>query len=409
MSTDSATARATASPSRCHPTSQQRHRGGDGPPLAPPRRAARSSRRRSSAADCRRRRCPGWRPGRRPASCRGEPFALLVVASRSSRACGSTSAAGFTVPTQLLFVPMLFLLPAQIVPLAVAAGLRPGGRSRRGRAASAGRAARHAPRRLLVQPRARRAAHRSTAAPAPASPTGGSTSPRSARSSPSTSRVLGAGRAPRRRAVAARAVRRGALGLHRRRPAVVGRPARRVRRRGAAGAALLVLPLAALISMFAAERRTRLDHVIELSQAYRGTALVLGDVVEADDAYTGDHTQGVVALALEVADRHGPRRDRAPAGRVRRPAPRRGQDRDPEGDHQQARAARRRRVGADPHPHGRGSAPARPRRRAHARRGPRRPRLARALGRRRLPRRARRRRDPARGADRRRAATRSTR
>src|SRR4029078_1369866 len=64
---------------------------------------------------------------------------------------------------------------------------------------------------------------------------------------------------------------------------------------------VLVLPLAALVSMFAAERRTRLDHVIELSQAYRGTALVLGDVIEADDAYTGDHTQGVVALALEVA------------------------------------------------------------------------------------------------------------
>jgi HD-GYP domain-containing protein (c-di-GMP phosphodiesterase class II) len=45
--------------------------------------------------------------------------------------------------------------------------------------------------------------------------------------------------------------------------------------------------------------------VIELSQAYRGTALVLGDVIEADDEYTGDHTQGVVALALEVAAEMG--------------------------------------------------------------------------------------------------------
>jgi len=62
-----------------------------------------------------------------------------------------------------------------------------------------------------------------------------------------------------------------------------------------------VLPLVGLLSMFAAERRGRIDHVLELSQAYRGTALVLGDVVEHDDAYTGDHTQGVVALALEVA------------------------------------------------------------------------------------------------------------
>jgi HD-GYP domain-containing protein (c-di-GMP phosphodiesterase class II) len=74
---------------------------------------------------------------------------------------------------------------------------------------------------------------------------------------------------------------------------------------GRPGLAVLVLPLAALMSMFAAERRTRLDHVIELSQAYRGTALVLGDVIEADDEYTGDHTQGVVALAVEVAGEMG--------------------------------------------------------------------------------------------------------
>jgi len=70
---------------------------------------------------------------------------------------------------------------------------------------------------------------------------------------------------------------------------------------GRPGLALLVLPLAGLLSMFAAERRSRVDHVIELGQAYRGTALVLGDVVEADDAYTGDHTRGVVALAIDVA------------------------------------------------------------------------------------------------------------
>jgi HD-GYP domain-containing protein (c-di-GMP phosphodiesterase class II) len=68
---------------------------------------------------------------------------------------------------------------------------------------------------------------------------------------------------------------------------------------------LLILPLAALLSMFAAERRSRIDNVLELSQAYRGTALVLGDVVEHDDAYTGDHTQGVVALALDVAAEMG--------------------------------------------------------------------------------------------------------
>jgi putative nucleotidyltransferase with HDIG domain len=65
---------------------------------------------------------------------------------------------------------------------------------------------------------------------------------------------------------------------------------------------LLILPLVGVISLFARERRRHVDHVLELSHAYRGTALVLGNVVEADDAYTGMHSQGVVALAMEVAD-----------------------------------------------------------------------------------------------------------
>jgi putative nucleotidyltransferase with HDIG domain len=65
---------------------------------------------------------------------------------------------------------------------------------------------------------------------------------------------------------------------------------------------LLMLPLIGLMAVFAKERRARMDYVIELGRAYRGTALVLGDVVEADDAYTGMHSAGVVDLALEVAD-----------------------------------------------------------------------------------------------------------
>jgi HD-GYP domain-containing protein (c-di-GMP phosphodiesterase class II) len=68
---------------------------------------------------------------------------------------------------------------------------------------------------------------------------------------------------------------------------------------------LLTLPLAALMAMFARERRAHVDHVLELSRTYRGTALVLGNVVEADDAYTGMHSEGVVALALDVADELG--------------------------------------------------------------------------------------------------------
>ena len=73
----------------------------------------------------------------------------------------------------------------------------------------------------------------------------------------------------------------------------------------AAWAFLLVLPLAALLRTFARERRARVDHALELSHAYRGTALLLGDVVEADDAYTGSHSRDVVSLSIAVADELG--------------------------------------------------------------------------------------------------------
>lgn len=68
---------------------------------------------------------------------------------------------------------------------------------------------------------------------------------------------------------------------------------------------LLGLPLMGLLAYFARERKKRIDHALELSHAYRGTALLLGDVVEADDAYTGFHSQDVVSLVLAVADRLG--------------------------------------------------------------------------------------------------------
>jgi len=69
-----------------------------------------------------------------------------------------------------------------------------------------------------------------------------------------------------------------------------------------AAAFLLVLPLVALLRTFARERRARVDHALELSHAYRGTALLLGDVVEADDSYTGSHSRDVVSLSVAVAD-----------------------------------------------------------------------------------------------------------
>jgi putative nucleotidyltransferase with HDIG domain len=68
---------------------------------------------------------------------------------------------------------------------------------------------------------------------------------------------------------------------------------------------LLALPLIVLLSVFARERQMRIDHALELSSAYRGTAFLLGDVVEADDAYTGSHSRDVVELTLAVADELG--------------------------------------------------------------------------------------------------------
>jgi hypothetical protein len=69
-----------------------------------------------------------------------------------------------------------------------------------------------------------------------------------------------------------------------------------------AAAVLVTMPLVAVIALFARERRARTDALIDLSQTYRGTALVLGDVIEADDVYTGNHSRHVLELSLAVAD-----------------------------------------------------------------------------------------------------------
>ena len=70
-------------------------------------------------------------------------------------------------------------------------------------------------------------------------------------------------------------------------------------------AVLAPLPLLAIFAVLARERRRRLEGLLELNNAYRGTALVLGDVVEADDGYTGMHCKSVVALALSVGEELG--------------------------------------------------------------------------------------------------------
>ncbi len=66
-------------------------------------------------------------------------------------------------------------------------------------------------------------------------------------------------------------------------------------------ALVCLMPLLGLFAIFARERDERIRQALQLSSAYRGTALLLGDVLEADDAYTGGvHTQGVVELGLKV-------------------------------------------------------------------------------------------------------------
>jgi HD-GYP domain-containing protein (c-di-GMP phosphodiesterase class II) len=69
-----------------------------------------------------------------------------------------------------------------------------------------------------------------------------------------------------------------------------------------AAGVLPAVPLLIVIALFARDRRARTDALIDLGRTYRGTALVLGDVIEADDTYTGTHSRNVLELSLAVAD-----------------------------------------------------------------------------------------------------------
>jgi putative nucleotidyltransferase with HDIG domain len=73
----------------------------------------------------------------------------------------------------------------------------------------------------------------------------------------------------------------------------------------APAAALLVLPLVLLLAVFAREREARIAQTLELSKSYRGTALLLRDLLEEDDEYTGHHTEDVVDLSVRVAEQLG--------------------------------------------------------------------------------------------------------
>jgi putative nucleotidyltransferase with HDIG domain len=64
---------------------------------------------------------------------------------------------------------------------------------------------------------------------------------------------------------------------------------------------LAALPLVAFFRLIARERASRVEAANELASAYRGTALLLSTVIDADDGYTGYHSRGVVGLAASVA------------------------------------------------------------------------------------------------------------
>jgi HD-GYP domain-containing protein (c-di-GMP phosphodiesterase class II) len=70
-------------------------------------------------------------------------------------------------------------------------------------------------------------------------------------------------------------------------------------------ALLLLMPMVLIVDRVGRERKEKNDKVLELKDAYQGTSYLLGDMIEADDAYTGEHSRDVVELVLAVSERLG--------------------------------------------------------------------------------------------------------
>lgn len=68
-------------------------------------------------------------------------------------------------------------------------------------------------------------------------------------------------------------------------------------------ALLLLMPMVLIVAHVGRERQEKNDKVLELKDAYQGTSYLLGDMIEADDEYTGSHSRDVVELVLAVANR----------------------------------------------------------------------------------------------------------
>ncbi len=78
-----------------------------------------------------------------------------------------------------------------------------------------------------------------------------------------------------------------------------------------AWAVAAVFPLVWLLQVFARDRQERYASALELQRAYRGTVTLLSDVVEFEDPYTAAHSRSIVELAEATAERMGvPRESR---------------------------------------------------------------------------------------------------
>ena len=210
--------------------------------------------------------------------------------------------AGFSIPTELMLVPMLFILPLGLVPVCVAAAIL------LARIVDGARRALHVERTLLGLADAWH-----VVGPVAVLAIAGETSPRVGHW-PLYVAALGAQFLVDFAAAAVRG--RVALGIAPHQQLRSFMPvwlmdsalapiglAVAIAANEASLAFALALPLVALLSLFAREHRTQIDRTLELSHAYRGTAYLLGDVIEADDAYTGSHSRDVVGLTLQVANR----------------------------------------------------------------------------------------------------------
>jgi HD-GYP domain-containing protein (c-di-GMP phosphodiesterase class II) len=210
--------------------------------------------------------------------------------------------AGFAVPTQLILVPMLFLLPLGLVPVCVAAGLLLGDMPRYVRREA------HPERAALLVMSAWYAA-----GPVVVLAAFGEETPRLSHwqvyllallcqfafdFAVSTCRPWYAFGTPPGSQLAQMAsawtvdTALAPIGLF---VAIVGTRSHY--------AYLACVPLILLMAVFGRERRIRIDNALELGHAYRGTALLLGDMIEADDEGTGVHSRDVVSLVLGVAER----------------------------------------------------------------------------------------------------------